>query len=164
MQGHSISCTVFSALGEDLNAVPAFAEINMNLAVLAVYLAFTAHPPVAHVQAVLDAPALVPWLPPNFEPVVLDPQMVYRNYHPSLPSILKVQDDLAIAGRILARLRRDRTVVGRPDLEPAAEPRTAGELNRHTEAIWWRSWSISSTVTSISAGTFAFGCPVLHKY
>jgi len=49
VQARSVSGTVLPTLGEDLNAVPAFAEVNMNLTVLAVDLAFTAHPTVAHV-------------------------------------------------------------------------------------------------------------------
>ncbi|KAM7217450.1 hypothetical protein V8F06_007199 [Rhypophila decipiens] len=66
----------------------------------------------------------------NFEPVVLDPQMVYRNYHPALPSILKVQDDFTVAGRILADLRRNRSVVGRADLCEYLKPTLGVKVGR----------------------------------
>ena len=47
----------------------------------------------------------------NYEPVVLNPATVYRALHPSLPLILQVQDDFGVAARVLADLRRNRSVV-----------------------------------------------------
>jgi len=86
-----------------------------------------------------DAKWLTRLILKNFEPVVLDPQMVYRNYHPSLPSILNVQDDLTVAGRILARLRRDRTVVGRTDLAEYLKPMLGVKVGRQP---WYKGRSI----------------------
>ena len=40
----------------------------MDLAVLAIQLLLATHPPMAHVEAVLDAPALEPRLSPNLDP------------------------------------------------------------------------------------------------
>ncbi|KAM7209130.1 hypothetical protein V8F20_000468 [Naviculisporaceae sp. PSN 640] len=86
-----------------------------------------------------DAKWLTRLILKNFEPVVLDPQMVYRNYHPSLPSILQVQDDLTVAGRILAELRRNRSVVGRPDLAEYLKPTLGVKVGRQP---WFKGRSI----------------------
>ncbi|KAK3945146.1 hypothetical protein QBC46DRAFT_350048 [Diplogelasinospora grovesii] len=61
-----------------------------------------------------DAKWLTRLILKNYEPVVLDPQVICYNYHPLLPAILKVQDDFAVAGAILRRLNRERTVTGPP--------------------------------------------------
>ncbi|KAK3308766.1 uncharacterized protein B0T15DRAFT_483355 [Chaetomium strumarium] len=56
-----------------------------------------------------DAKWLTRLILKNFEPVVLDQHVVCASYHPLLPQVLRVQDDLAVAGRILDNQRRDRT-------------------------------------------------------
>ncbi|KAK0635175.1 hypothetical protein B0T17DRAFT_485394 [Bombardia bombarda] len=77
-----------------------------------------------------DAKWLTRLILKNFEPVVLDPQMVYHAYNPVLPVILKVQDDFVVAGRILASQRRDRTVVGRPNLAEYMKPTLGVKVGR----------------------------------
>lgn len=57
--------TVFAALGEYLDALSPLAEVNVDLAILPVNLLLDAHAPAAHVEAVLDAPALAPERPPD---------------------------------------------------------------------------------------------------
>lgn len=86
-----------------------------------------------------DAKWLTRLILKNFEPVVLDPQMVYRNYHPSLPSILQVQDNFTVAGRILANLRRDRSVVGRSVLAEYLKPTLGVKVGRQP---WFKGRSI----------------------
>lgn len=86
-----------------------------------------------------DAKWLTRLILKNFEPVVLDPQTVYRNYHPSLPSILKVQDDFTVAGRILANLRRNRSVIGRSDLADYLKPTLGVKVGRQP---WFKGRSI----------------------
>ncbi|KAK4453091.1 hypothetical protein QBC34DRAFT_216504 [Podospora aff. communis PSN243] len=66
----------------------------------------------------------------NFAPVVFDPQLIYRNYHPFLPAIIKVQDDLAVAGRILANVQRNRTVTGKADLAEFLKPALGVKIGR----------------------------------
>ncbi|KAK3327726.1 hypothetical protein B0T19DRAFT_422616 [Cercophora scortea] len=66
----------------------------------------------------------------NFEPVVLDPHTVYRNYHPLLPLMLKVQDDLVVAGRFLALQRREQTVTGGAGLKEFLKPTLGIKVGR----------------------------------
>ncbi|KAK0719894.1 hypothetical protein B0H67DRAFT_599510 [Lasiosphaeris hirsuta] len=66
----------------------------------------------------------------NFEPVVLDPQLVYRSYHPLLPVILKVQDDLSVASHVLASIRRDRSVTGKASLAGSLKPTLGVKIGR----------------------------------
>ncbi|KAL1841446.1 hypothetical protein VTJ49DRAFT_7061 [Mycothermus thermophilus] len=69
-----------------------------------------------------DAKWLTRLILKNYEPVFLDLHVVCSSYHPLLPTILKVQDDLAVAGRILDNFRRDRTVTGQSDLAQYLKP------------------------------------------
>lgn len=48
-----------------------------------------------------DAKWLTRLILKNYEPVILDQRMICQSYHPLLPAILDVQDDLAVAGRVL---------------------------------------------------------------
>lgn len=75
----------------------------------------------------------------NYEPVVLDQHLVCASYHPLLPTILKVQDDLAIAGRILDSQKLDRTVTGRNDLTDYLKPTLGVKIGRQT---WVKGRSI----------------------
>src|SRR3954453_23208583 len=62
MKTYTIRGGVLSALGEDFDAIAAFAHVNMNLAVLAIVLAFKAYMPApSHLTAVLDASGFVVW-------------------------------------------------------------------------------------------------------
>ncbi|KAK0651709.1 hypothetical protein B0T16DRAFT_404496 [Cercophora newfieldiana] len=66
----------------------------------------------------------------NFEPVIYDTHIIYRSYHPFLPAIIKVQDDLAVAGRVLADIRRNRTVTGKNDLAEFLRPALGVKIGR----------------------------------
>ncbi|KAH8742509.1 hypothetical protein F5883DRAFT_442250 [Diaporthe sp. PMI_573] len=44
----------------------------------------------------------------SYEPVVIDPDVVYRAYHPLLPSVMHVHDHFALAGATLKRLDQER--------------------------------------------------------
>ncbi|KAK3403114.1 hypothetical protein B0T20DRAFT_388774 [Sordaria brevicollis] len=66
----------------------------------------------------------------NFQPVVLDQQLVYREYHSRLPLILKVRDDFVDAGRILASHKRERTVTGRDDFAKHLKPKLGVKVGR----------------------------------
>ncbi|GAB1314219.1 ATP-dependent DNA ligase family profile domain-containing protein [Madurella fahalii] len=48
-----------------------------------------------------DAKWLTRLILKNYEPVIVDQRVVCQSYHPLLPAILDVQDDLAVAGRVL---------------------------------------------------------------
>src|SRR5271156_2906121 len=62
MKTHTIHGGVLSALGEDFDAVTALGHVNMNLAVLAIVLAFKAHmSALSHLTAVLDTSGFVVW-------------------------------------------------------------------------------------------------------
>jgi hypothetical protein len=67
MQTNTIHGAVFSTFGKDLDAVASLAEVNVYLAVLAIELLLTTHPPMAHVEAMLDTPTLEPRLPSNLD-------------------------------------------------------------------------------------------------
>ncbi|KAL0467089.1 ATP dependent DNA ligase [Neurospora intermedia] len=75
----------------------------------------------------------------NYRPVILDPQLVYRNYHPRLPLIVKVRDDFVDAGRILASHRQERTVTGRDEFAKHLKPRLGVKVGRQP---WFQARSI----------------------
>ncbi|KAK4169082.1 hypothetical protein QBC43DRAFT_356672 [Cladorrhinum sp. PSN259] len=75
----------------------------------------------------------------NYEPIVLDPHTIYRNLHPLLPAILKVQDDFTVAGRVLDMQRRNRTVTGRNELADYLQPSLGVKVGRQT---WIKGRSI----------------------
>lgn len=43
----------------------------------------------------------------SYDPVVIDPAVIYRAYHPLLPSVMHVQDHFALAGATLKRLNQE---------------------------------------------------------
>jgi len=86
-----------------------------------------------------DAKWLTRLILKNYEPVVLDQRVVCAGYHPLLPTILKVQDDLAVAGRILDTLRGDRTVTGRTGLAEYLKPNLGVKIGRQP---WFKGRSI----------------------
>ncbi|KAK3378484.1 hypothetical protein B0H63DRAFT_248675 [Podospora didyma] len=77
-----------------------------------------------------DAKWLTRLILKNFEPVVLDPQTVYRSCHPLLPAILQVQDDFTVVGATLARQRHERTVTGRANLADYLKPALGVKVGR----------------------------------
>lgn len=93
-----------------------------------------------------DAKWLTRLILKNYEPVVLDPHVVYASYHPLLPAILRVQDDLAVAGRILDSHRRDRTVTGRNGLVEYLKPALGVKVGRQT---WIKGRSIKHCLSML---------------
>ncbi|KAK4203840.1 hypothetical protein QBC40DRAFT_262139 [Triangularia verruculosa] len=79
-----------------------------------------------------DAKWLTRMILKNYEPVIIDPGTVYRCLHPLLPAILKVQDDIAVAGAILDKQRRERTVTGRNELAQYLKPTLGVKVGRQT--------------------------------
>ena len=75
----------------------------------------------------------------NYEPVVLDQHVLCASYHPLLPTILEVQDDLAVAGRILDSHKHGRTVTGRNELTDYLKPTLGVKIGRQT---WFKGRSI----------------------
>lgn len=79
----------------------------------------------------------------NYEPVVLDQRLVLQSYHPLLPAILNVRDDLAIAGRILDAYRRSQKVtepgIGMNQLAKTLKPTLGVKVGRQT---WLKGRSI----------------------
>lgn len=90
-----------------------------------------------------DAKWLTRLILKNYEPVVLEPTTVYRGLHPLLPTILKVQDDFAVAGRFLQDHARRRGVTGadlsRDDLALRLKPKLGVKVGRQT---WLKGRSI----------------------
>jgi DNA ligase-4 len=82
----------------------------------------------------------------SFEPVVLDQHVVCASYHPLLPQILRVQDDLIVAGRILDTLRRDRTVTGTSELAEYLKPTLGVKIGRQT---WLKGRSIKHCLSLV---------------
>ncbi|KAL2019635.1 hypothetical protein VTK56DRAFT_9450 [Thermocarpiscus australiensis] len=82
----------------------------------------------------------------NYEPVVLDQQVVYASYHPLLPAILKVQDDLAVAGRILDSQKRDRAVTGKTELAQYLKPTLGVKIGRQA---WIKGRSIKHCLSML---------------
>ncbi|KAK3325535.1 hypothetical protein B0H66DRAFT_588289 [Apodospora peruviana] len=86
-----------------------------------------------------DAKWLTRLILKNFDPIVLDPLVVYRSYNPFLSSILKVQDDFTVAARILATQKRERTVTGRAALAEYLKPALGVKVGRQP---WFKGRSI----------------------
>ncbi|KAB5563326.1 hypothetical protein GE09DRAFT_1285251 [Coniochaeta sp. 2T2.1] len=90
-----------------------------------------------------DAKWLTRLILKNYEPVVLDPTTVYRGLHPLLPTILKVQDDVAVVGRFLQDHVRRKGVTGadlsRDDLAFRLKPKLGVKVGRQT---WVKGRSI----------------------
>ncbi|KAL2191160.1 hypothetical protein L209DRAFT_39157 [Thermothelomyces heterothallicus CBS 203.75] len=93
-----------------------------------------------------DAKWLTRLILKNYEPVVLDPRVVCASYHPLLPAILKVQDDLAVAGRILDALKRERTVTGTSELSDYLKPTLGVKIGRQT---WLKGRSIKHCLSLV---------------
>lgn len=93
-----------------------------------------------------DAKWLTRLILKNYEPVVFDQRVVYAGHHPLLPAILKVQDDLAVAGRILDTIRRDRTVTGRSELAEYLKPTLRVKIGRQT---WIKGRSIKHCLSML---------------
>ncbi|KAK4103998.1 hypothetical protein N658DRAFT_504807 [Parathielavia hyrcaniae] len=93
-----------------------------------------------------DAKWLTRLILKNYEPVILDPHVVCSSYHPLLPAILKVQDHLAVAGRILDTLRRDRTVTGSNELAEHLKPTLGVKVGRQT---WLKGRSIKHCLSML---------------
>lgn len=79
----------------------------------------------------------------RYEPVVLDPNTIYRGFHPLLPTILKVQEDFAVAGRFLQEHVRRKGVTGadlsRDDLALRLRPKLGVKVGRQP---WHKGRSI----------------------
>lgn len=92
-----------------------------------------------------DAKWLTRLILKNYEPVILDPTRVCRGLHPLLPTILKVQDDFAVAGRFLQEHVRRRGVTGadlsRDDLALRLKPRLGVKVGRQ---MWVKGRSIKN--------------------
>ncbi|KAL2266448.1 hypothetical protein VTJ83DRAFT_5800 [Remersonia thermophila] len=93
-----------------------------------------------------DAKWLTRLILKNYEPVYLDFYAVCSGYHPALPSILKVQDDLQVAGRILDKLRRDQTGAGQGDLARYLKPTLGVKVGRQT---WFKGRSIKHCLSML---------------
>ncbi|KAK4239681.1 hypothetical protein C8A03DRAFT_32283 [Achaetomium macrosporum] len=93
-----------------------------------------------------DAKWLTRLILKNYEPVVLDQHVVCAGYHRLLPQILQVQDDLAVAGRILDSQRRDRTVTGRSELAEYLKPTLGVKIGRQT---WLKGRSIKHCLSMV---------------
>ncbi|KAK4122280.1 hypothetical protein N657DRAFT_575760 [Parathielavia appendiculata] len=93
-----------------------------------------------------DAKWLTRLILKNYEPVILEPHVVCLSYHPLLPCILKVQDNLAVAGRILDTLRRDRTVTGGSELAEYLKPILGVKVGRQT---WLKGRSIKHCLSML---------------
>jgi len=93
-----------------------------------------------------DAKWLTRLILKNYEPVVLDPRLVCASYHPLLPTVLKVQDDLTVAGRILDTLKRDRTVTGKSELSEYLKPTLGVKIGRQT---WFKGRSIKHCLSMV---------------
>lgn len=93
-----------------------------------------------------DAKWLTRLILKNYEPVVFSQQTVCAAYHPLLPAILKVQDDLAVAGRILDTLRRDQTVTGKTELAEYLKPTLGVKIGRQP---WMKGRSITHCLSMV---------------
>ncbi len=93
-----------------------------------------------------DAKWLTRLILKNYEPVVVDQRAVCAGYHPALPALLKVQDDLAVAGSILDTLRRDQTVTGKTGLAPYLKPTLGAKIGRQQ---WMKGRSIQHTLSMV---------------
>ena len=90
-----------------------------------------------------DAKWLTRLILKNFEPVVLDPQTVYRSCHQLLPLLLKVQDDFTVVGRVLQQHNRNRSVTSElresDELTKYLKPTLGVKVGRQT---WLKARSI----------------------
>jgi DNA ligase-4 len=93
-----------------------------------------------------DAKWLTRLLLKNYEPIVLDQRVVCAGYHPLLPTVLKVQDDLAVAGRILDTLKLDRTVTGKSELAEYLKPTLGVKIGRQ---MWMKGRSIKHCLSMV---------------
>ncbi|KAL2262207.1 hypothetical protein VTK26DRAFT_2126 [Humicola hyalothermophila] len=93
-----------------------------------------------------DAKWLTRLILKNYEPVVLDQQVVLASYHPHLPAILKVQDDLVVAGRILDSHSENRTAAGCNELAPYLKPTLGVKIGRQT---WFKGRSIKHCLSML---------------
>ncbi|OIW29929.1 hypothetical protein CONLIGDRAFT_596882 [Coniochaeta ligniaria NRRL 30616] len=90
-----------------------------------------------------DAKWLTRLILKSYEPVVLEPTTIYRGLHPLLPTILKVQDDFAVAARFLQEHVCRKGVTGadlsRDDLALHLKPKLGVKVSRQT---WLKGRSI----------------------
>ncbi|KAL2119575.1 hypothetical protein VTJ04DRAFT_6536 [Mycothermus thermophilus] len=93
-----------------------------------------------------DAKWLTRLILKNYEPVLLNIHSVCASYHPLLPVILKVQDDLAVAGQILDKIRRDETVTGQTDLAQYLKPTLGVKVGRQ---MWFKARSIKHCLSML---------------
>lgn len=93
-----------------------------------------------------DAKWLTRLILKNYEPVLLNIHSVCASYHPLLPVILKVQDDLAVAGQILDKIRRDETVTGKTDLAQYLKPTLGVKVGRQ---MWFKARSIKHCLSML---------------
>ncbi|KAK4191714.1 hypothetical protein QBC35DRAFT_296263 [Podospora australis] len=82
----------------------------------------------------------------NYEPVILSPHVVYRCLHPFLPLILKVQDDLSVAGSILDRQRAQEGVTHDANLSDYLKPSLGVKIGRQT---WIKGRSIKHCLSML---------------
>lgn len=61
-----------------------------------------------------DAKWLTRLILKSYEPVVIEPEVVYRAYHPLLPSVMHVHDHFSLAGPTLKRLNQESKVAQSP--------------------------------------------------
>ncbi|KAH6626261.1 hypothetical protein B0J18DRAFT_366022 [Chaetomium sp. MPI-SDFR-AT-0129] len=92
-----------------------------------------------------DAKWLTRLILKNYEPLVLDLRVVCSGYHPLLPAILKVQDDLAVAGRILDSLKRGDAAT-ETDLAEHLKPALGVKVGRQT---WLKGRSIKHCLSML---------------
>jgi DNA ligase-4 len=93
-----------------------------------------------------DAKWLTRLILKNYEPVVVDQRAVCAGYHPALPAILKVQDDLTVAGRVLDKLKRDETVTGKTELAQYLKPTLGTKVGRQP---WMKGRSIQHSLSML---------------
>ncbi|KAK5662956.1 hypothetical protein OQA88_6368 [Cercophora sp. LCS_1] len=85
-----------------------------------------------------DAKWLTRMILKNYEPVLLDLQVVYRCYDPYLPAIMKVQDENAAAALVLGKFRADKAA-GKANLAEYLKPRLGVKIGRQP---WFKGRSI----------------------
>ncbi|KAK4457340.1 hypothetical protein QBC42DRAFT_236600 [Cladorrhinum samala] len=91
-----------------------------------------------------DAKWLTRLILKNYEPIVLDANLVCRHISPLLPAILKVQDDFTVAGRILDTQKCNRTVTGTNELAEYLKPSLGVKVGRQT---WIKGRSIKHVLS-----------------
>lgn len=88
----------------------------------------------------------------NYEPIVLDANLICRHINPLLPAILKVQDDFTVAGRILDTQKCNRTVTGKDELAEYLKPSLGIKVGRQA---WIKGRSIKHV---LSVGNGLMSC------